>query len=362
MKKDLLVIFGGASPEYEVSCGSGASLIAAIDRERYCVHAVGVSKSGEWFLTKASRDEIADAETWLKHPDNRKAILSPDRSDHGLLIFDGDQVRKQHIDVVFPIIHGATGEDGRLQGLLDIAGIPYVGSGVCASACSMDKTVTMVFADLCGIKRPEYYACDVDDYKADPEGVKNAILSFFRDRLDKVFPLFVKPASTGSSVGISKVESEEQLRPALDVASQFPGHLIIEQGIDGREIKVAVAGNTELVAGDICECIVNGIFNDYSLKYKSSGSHKQIPADIPAEKAEELKEYSKRIYKCLGCKGFARVDFFLQKDGVIVFNEINTVPGFTDHSIYSLMFASKGKPYPELVEDLIQMGLNKGEE
>lgn len=354
-KKDILVIFGGASPEHEVSCASAAALIGAISRKKYHVHCLGITREGNWILTKASTEEIGDARSWLSHKDNRKAILSPDRGDHGLMIFGEKGLELLHIDVVFPIIHGETGEDGELQGLLEIAGIPYVGCGVCASACSMDKSVTVNFARLCGIRCPEYFSCACTDFLADPQGVAAQVVDHFRNTLGEVFPLFVKPASTGSSVGISKVHNEEELLTALEVAAQYPGHLIVEENIVGKEIKVAVLGqNQDIAVGELCEIVVeNGIFNDFKLKYQSSGSHKKIPAELPADVVEELKNSSKEIYHRLGCRGFARVDFFVKEDNTVIFNEINTVPGFTRGSIYSLMFEKAGVPYETLVEKLI---------
>lgn len=356
-KKEILVMFGGASPEHDVSCASAAALIGAISREKYNVYCLGITKEGNWILTEAPTEEIGDAQTWLTHKSNVKAVLSPDRADHGLLVFDGNGIRKQHIDIVFPIIHGETGEDGQLQGLLEIAGIPYVGCGVCASACSMDKSVTVNFARLSNVKCPEYYACSCDDFLAAPEKIAAEVVEHFRNTLGDVFPLFVKPASTGSSVGISKVHDEAELMTALKVAAQYPGHLIVEETIVGKEIKVAVLGQENNIrVGELCEVVVeSGIFNTFELKYKSSGSHKKIPADLPEEVVAEVKKSAVNIYQSLGCRGFARVDFFVKADNSVIFNEINTVPGFTRGSIYSLMFEQAGVSYETLVEELICM-------
>lgn len=357
MKRDILVVFGGASPEYEVSCASAAALIGAISTEKYRVHCVGITREGRWILTQASVDAIGDSESWLKADGNCPAVLSPDRGDHGLLIFAGQECRKQRIDVVFPIIHGETGEDGKLQGLLELSGIPYVGCGVCASACSMDKSVTMLFADLCGLQCPEHFCCDASAFLHEPQKVAGQILEHFNAKLGHVFPLFVKPASTGSSIGISKVNNEDELLHALNVAAQFGGRLVVEENIVGKEIKVAVlGGGQEIRLGELCEIVVeNGIFNDFKLKYKSGGSHKKIPAELPKETEEQLRRDAVAIYQILGCTGFSRVDFFVTEDSRVIFNEINTVPGFTRGSIYSLMMDKAGIPYEELVQDLIEM-------
>ncbi len=356
-KKEVLVIFGGASPEHEVSCASAAALIGAISREKYNVHCLGITQKGNWLLTQAPTAQIGDAQTWLGHESNCKAIISPDRGDHGLLIFGKDGMVKQHIDVVFPIIHGETGEDGQLQGLLEVAGIPYVGCGVCASACSMDKSVTVHFARRCNIRCPEYFATACEDFLADPEGIAEQVVAHFQEKLGYVYPLFVKPASTGSSVGITKANNREELMDALRVAAQYPGRLVVEETIVGKEIKVAVLGQgADVRVGELCEVVVeNGIFNTFELKYKSSGSHKKIPAELSEKATQQLKTDALNIYRSLDCRGFARVDFFLTEDDTVVFNEINTVPGFTRGSIYSLMFEKAGVPYEELVEELICM-------
>ena len=356
MKKDLLVVFGGASPECEVSCASAAALIGAISREKYTVHCVGITREGHWILTQAPVEAIADSQTWLTDEGNRPAVLSPDRGDHGLLIFNGQTCRKQNIDVVFPIIHGETGEDGELQGLLELADIPYVGCGVCASACSMDKSVTMLFADLCGLQCPEHFSCEAAAFLHTPEKIAGQIMEHFQAKLGHVFPLFVKPASTGSSIGISKVNDEAELLQALHTAAQFGGRLVVEENIVGKEVKVAVLGSgKDIRLGELCEVVVaNGIFNDFKLKYKSGGSHKKIPAELPRETEETLRRDAVAIYRILGCAGFSRVDFFVTEDGRVIFNEINTVPGFTRGSIYSLMMNKAGISYEELVQDLIE--------
>ncbi len=357
-KKQILVVFGGASPEYEVACDSAASLIDAIDREKFDVHCVGISKDGQWWLTKASTKEIADSISWLEHSENKRAVLSPDRGAKGLIIMEGNSWSLQHIDVIFPMVHGETGEDGELPALFELAGIPYVGSGVCSSACSMDKTVTMMFSDICGIKRPNYFCCTCSDFKKAPEKTTDDVISMFESCQEQVFPLFVKPASTGSSIGISKVFDRAQLFTALREASKFGGHIIVEENISGREMKVAVMGNDEPVTGDICEIFMSdGNINSYELKYKSNGSHKIIPAELPEDKVAEIKKAAVDIYKKLNCKGFSRVDFFLRDDGELYFNEINTIPGFSRKSIFSLMFNSIGISYEEIVDELITLAL-----
>ena len=354
-KKQILLVFGGASPEYEVSCESAASVVNAISRDKYNVHCVGVTRDGEWFLTKAAPAEIRDSRSWMERKDNKKAILSPDRAHKGLLVLEENGWSLIHIDGIFPMVHGETGEDGMLPGLFELAGIPYVGSGLCASACGMDKTVTMLFADLCGIKRPEYFSCGTAKFRRNPKREVDNCISFFQNKIGHAFPLFVKPATTGSSVGISKVEDRDELLASMTEAARYSSCLIVEENIVGRELKVAILGTDGVRTGDICEIMLEGnIFNSYTMKYSGSGAHKIIPADLPAEKTEEIKQAAVDIYKRLGCEGYARVDFFLKDNGDIYFNEINTVPGFSSHSIYPLMLKSVGISYEELVDSMLE--------
>lgn len=357
----VLVIFGGASPEYEVSCASAASLLDAIDRTKYCVYAAGITKEGAWYLTHACSDKIADGVGWLTDPGNEKAVLSPDRGQRGLLVLEGEHWELIPIDVAFPMVHGETGEDGMLPGLLELAGIPYVGSGVLASACSMDKPVTMLFCDLCGIKRPEFFSCTGKDFARDPEGTAVSCEEYFRRTVGTAYPLFVKPASAGSSIGISRAESRPALIEAMTEASRYSAGIIVEESIQGRELKVAVLESGKIRTGDICEIRLTGIiFNSYAMKYAGSGVHKIIPASLPEDKAAAIKKAAVDIFRKLGCRGYARVDFFLKENGDIVFNELNTVPGFSSHSIYPLMLASQGLSYMTLVNDMIASALTGG--
>ena len=353
--KDVFVLFGGASPEYPVSCNSAASLVGAIVELGLNAHCVGVTQEGEWLLTEASPEQIYDGESWKNVDGNKSVTLSLNPKDHGYMVFDGDSWKCVSVDVAFPMIHGNTGEDGKIQGLLDVAGIPYVGSGVRASANCMDKVATMVFAEECNVPVPRYFYCHRDEYLADKEGIEQAIHDYFTEGGVSQYPIFVKPASTGSSVGISRVTEKAELRAALDEAAKYPGRLIVEQGIVGREIKIAVMGNDDIVMGHTCECVVDGVFNDFNLKYNSGGSHKIIPADLEPSVTEELYALTEKLYRNIGCKGFARVDWFVTPDNKVVFNEANTVPGFTEHSIYPLMFKSKGIEYPELVRQLLEL-------
>lgn len=350
--KKILVIFGGNSPEHEVSCSSAASVIEAIDKNLYDVYKVGITKSNEWFLTEATYDEIADGISWTKRNDNKTVVLSPADNMKGLIVIEKDIITKKiDIDLIMPILHGENGEDGTMQGLFELGKYKYVGSDVCASACSMDKVVTRLFADAISMKQPDCYYVDAEMMKRKPEQYAKEADDYFKG----TYPLFVKPSKTGSSVGISKVNCKDELKEAMLKAAAFEGKVMVEEAIVGKEIKVAVIGKGENIeVGSICEIVVKGhIFNDFELKYKGTGTHKEIPADIDTEIAEKINEAAKNIYSIIGCKGLARVDFFLTEDNEIYFNEINTIPGISNKSIFSLMFEKKGLPYSEMVNKLI---------
>ena len=357
VKKSVLVLFGGASPEYFVSCQSAGALIDALLELGHSVHALGITQDGTWIHTHAGTEAIADGKTWIEDAENVPAGICLDRGKQAFYVVEDGAMRLFEVDVAFPIIHGSTGEDGRIQGILDIAGIPYVGCGVRSSACCMDKATTMLFAEECGIRTPRYFVCEREDYLEDPDGITQAIYDLFTVDGVHQYPIFVKPASTGSSVGISCVENDEALPEALALAAQYPGKLIVEEGIKGRELKVAVLGNENPEVGAPCEIMVKGdIFNSFELKYESSGSHKIIPADLPQSVVDDLNRHSLNLYRALGCRGFARIDYFVTEDNQVVFNEANTVPGFTAHSVYPLMFKAVGVGYNELVEKLLETG------
>lgn len=356
MKKKVLVLFGGNSPEHEVSCSSAASVIENLDNEKFEIYVIGITKENEWLLTEATPNEIKDGKAWECHSSNKAAVISPSEND-GIIVFDGDKAMKYPIDIVFPVLHGENGEDGSVQGLCELANLKYVGSNICSSACSMDKAVTKYFVDQVNIKQPKCYFVNSIQYKNNKEKYVNEAENFHNG----VYPVIVKPSKTGSSIGVSIVNNREELADKMDIAGQFEGSIMVEQFIKGRELKVAVLGNSELMVGSICEVKVeNDLFNDYELKYKKGGSHKQIPALIDKNVEEELVQVSKEIYMSMGCSGFARIDYFLTDDNEVYFNEINTIPGLTTGSIYSLMMEDIGVSYGEMLEKLIELGL-KGE-
>ena len=352
MKKlSICVLFGGISPEHEVSLRSAESVLNNIDKEKYNVFPVGIAKDGDWILFGSTDYSMLPAGTWQSCPENRRAALSPVRGQ-GLLTFENDCVVRERIDVVFPVLHGENGEDGSIQGLLQIAGIPFVGPHVAASAVCMDKTLTKLVAGLTGVRQADWYLALREEYDRDPDAICDAVEAKF------AYPVFVKPAGTGSSVGVSKARDRAGLLDALKAALQYDRKVLVEEFIDGREIEVAVLGNRTPVAS-VCGEIDSGAeFYDYEAKYITDTSVPYIPARIPDETAEAVREAAVKIYEAMGCRGLSRVDFFVtHEDNAVVFNEINTLPGFTSISMYPKLFAASGIPYSALIDNLIELAV-----
>ena len=345
-KINVAVIFGGHTMEYYAGCKAYSSAIANIDAEKFNVIKVGISPEGEWFLTEATADEIRDGESWLKRSDNKPAFFTPVRNNHALMVLEDDgKFSKVAVDVAFPLIAGYGGEDGRIQGMLDMAEIPYVGSGMVSSACGLDKALTRIFADRCGLKQPE---CVIVNKKDFDEGKLN-----FRELIHFDYPVFVKPANGGTSVGVTRAVNEQELIESMKEGFKYDDKNLIEEQITGTEIKVAVLGNDEIEFGAICEIeMPEGAINDYETK-QTSISKKTIPAVLDKDVEEKIKEQSAAIYKELNCRGFARIDFFLTHDKELYFNEINTVPGLGEKSIYSIMFNKAGVSFKDLLTKLI---------
>ena len=349
-KLSVCVLFGGMSPEHEVSLRSAESVLNHLDPEKYNIFPVGITKQGEWILYGGKDYSALPSGQWRNHENNRNVALSPVRGQ-GLLTFEGDCVVRERVDVVFPVLHGENGEDGSMQGLLQLAGIAYVGPHVASSATCMDKTLTKLVADNAGIRQAAWRLVTADDMK-NIESVLDAIEKGFE------YPVFVKPAGTGSSVGVAKAKTREKLENALLQAAKFDRKVLVEEFINGREVEVAVLGN-DAPAASICGEIDSGTeFYDYDAKYISDCAQLYIPARIDEETAEAVRDHAIRAYKALGCQGLSRVDFFVTYDkNEIVFNEINTIPGFTSISMYPKLFAASGIPYDKLLDELISLAL-----
>lgn len=350
-KIKVCVLFGGISPEHEVSLRSAESVLNNMSADKYEIYPVGITKTGSWiYYSEKDYSKLPDG-SWENEPSNCMAILSPQRGD-GLLIFTNDGIIKQRIDVVFPVLHGENGEDGTMQGLLQMAGIPYVGPHVAESAVAMDKTLTKLVADNAQVSQAAWLLVRSEDLS----GRMDSIIEEIQKRF--IFPVFVKPAGTGSSVGVSKASDSEQLRQALLHAGVYDHKILVEEFIHGREIEVAVMGNSNPVAS-ICGEIDSGAdFYDYDAKYVTDTSVAYIPARINDDVAEKVRQQAVKVYSAVGCVGLSRVDFFVTYgDNRIVFNEINTMPGFTSISMYPKLFAASGIPYGELIDELINLAL-----
>lgn len=345
------ILFGGVSPEHEVSLRSAESVLNNIDGSKYNVFPVGITREGKWILYGGKDYSDLPSGRWLTHPDNRQAAISPIRGQ-GLLTFEGDCVVRQQIDVVFPVLHGENGEDGTIQGLLQLAGIPYVGPHVAASAVAMDKTLTKLVVDQAGITQAAWNLVRRSDMGSRMEGTLDALEARF------AYPMFVKPAGTGSSVGVSKATEREDLKKALLEAGKYDDKVLVEEFIRGREIEVAVMGNESPVAS-VCGEIDSGAdFYDYDAKYITDTSVSYIPARIPEDVAETVRDTAVKVYKAIGCQGLSRVDFFVTwQENRVVFNEINTIPGFTSISMYPKLFGASGVPYSQLIDKLLELAL-----
>ena len=345
------ILFGGASPEHEVSLRSAESVLNNIDKEKYNIFPVGITKEGKWILYGGKDYSDLPSGRWLTHPDNRQAAISPIRGQ-GLLTFEGDCVVRQRIDVVFPVLHGENGEDGTVQGLLQLAGIPYVGPHVAASAVAMDKTLTKLVVDHAGITQAAWHLVR----RADMGSRMEATLDTLEGRFS--YPMFVKPAGTGSSVGVAKATEREDLKKALLAAGKYDDKVLVEEFIRGREIEVAVMGNESPVAS-VCGEIDSGAdFYDYDAKYITDTSVAYVPARIPEDVAETVRDTAVKVYKAIGCQGLSRVDFFVTwQENRVVFNEINTIPGFTSISMYPKLFGASGVPYSQLIDKLLELAL-----
>ena len=350
-KLSVCILFGGVSPEHEVSLRSAESVLNNIDKNKYNIFPVGITKGGEWILYGGREYADLPSGRWQQHPDNCRVALSPVRGQ-GLLRFEGDCVVQERIDVVYPVLHGENGEDGSVQGLMQLAGIPCVGPHVAASAVAMDKTLTKLVADHAGVTQADWQLVRSGDMSSRMEKTLDSLEARFR------YPVFVKPAGTGSSVGVSKACDREDLRSALLAAGRYDDKVLVEEFIRGREVEVAVMGNDSPVAS-VCGEIDSGAeFYDYDAKYITDTSVAYIPARIPEDVAETVRDTAVKIYKAIGCQGLSRVDFFVTwQENKVVFNEINTLPGFTSISMYPKLFGASGIPYPQLIDQLIALAL-----
>lgn len=350
-KLTLGILFGGASSEHDISCISAKSILENIDKEKYNIVMLGITKQGEWFLFDDDVTMLPN-DKWLKSKSLKKAYITPDSKIHGIVTEDAEQIR---LDAVFPVLHGKNGEDGTVQGLLQLAQIPFVGCDATSSGSCMDKAVTNAVADAFGIEQAKW--CAFTEYEYGKDSRKCLILA-----INKLgFPIFVKPANAGSSVGITKAHNEEELILGIEKAFKEDKKVVLEEFIEGQEVEVAVLGNEEPVAAEVGQIVAAAEFYDFDAKYNNPASELHIPALLSEEKRNEVRQEALRAYKALSCEGMSRCDFFVTKDDQkVLLNEINTIPGQTSISMYPKLFEAVGVGYTELIDKLIDLAIKRG--
>jgi D-alanine--(R)-lactate ligase len=334
------IIFGGSSEEHPVSVKSAQEVAKNLDTAKYEPFWIGITKGGAWQLCDGPGPD------W-ENGNCRPAVLSPDSDCHGLLVLESGRWEPVALDVVFPVLHGKLGEDGAMQGLFELSGIPYVGCDVQSSALCMDKSLTYLVAAGAGIATPKFRTVPANEHP-DPDGLS--------------YPVFVKPARSGSSFGVSKVSGGEELRSAVQTARLYDSKVLIEEAVVGSEVGCAVLGNDlDLVTGEVDRIAMShGFFRIHQEDEPETGSENAtfiVPADIPAESRSLVQETAKAVYRALGCRGLARVDMFLKEDGTVVLNEVNTLPGLTSYSRYPRMMAAAGLSLAEVIDQVVSLAL-----
>jgi D-alanine-D-alanine ligase len=340
------VLFGGRSGEHEVSLASAASVIRALDPEKYEVVPIGISKEGRWLVGTSAQKMLPEV---LKS--GERVVLPPDPSAAALVPLNrGSGQPNVAVDVVFPVLHGTFGEDGTVQGLLELAGLPYVGAGVLGSAVGMDKDLQKRLFEQAGLPIVPFLAVRRSEWEKDRAGIRSRIKKKLR------FPAFVKPATLGSSVGMTRVRSAKEIGAAMDFAAEFALKIVVERGIRGREIEVSVLGNDDVRASIPGEIVPHRDFYDYTAKYLEEGTRLIIPAKLTKKQAAQFQDYAVRAFQAIDGTGMARCDFFLEKrTGKIYVNELNTIPGFTSISMYPKLWEASGLSYPQLIDRLIEL-------
>lgn len=348
----IAVIFGGQSSEHEISCISVQTVAKAIRQDTYDITYIGITKEGRWLLAD-SLSSISDG-SWRES--EVSAVLSPDASKKEIIIFENGKITTKKIDVVFPVLHGMYGEDGTIQGLFEMAQIPYVGCGVLASAAGMDKVYTKIIVEDLGIRQAEYVLVRAKDVMA---GKLEEQAERVETKLN--YPVFIKPSKAGSSQGVSKAHDRAELIEGLKLAAGHDTKILVERNIVGREIECAVLGSAGAVeASGVGEILAAAEFYDFDAKYTNAESRTVISPELPEGKTEEIRSAAKRIFTALDGYGLSRVDFFLEEDtNQVVFNEINTMPGFTSISMYPMLWQAEGMDIEQLVEKQIQLALQR---
>lgn len=336
------IMFGGYAEEHPVSVKSAGQVAKHLDTEKYDPLWIGITKNGDWMLCDGPDPE------W-ENGNCRPAVLSPDRSVHGLLVLEDGKYKTIRLDVILPVLHGRLGEGGAMQGLMELSGIPYVGCDVQSSALCMDKSLAYTVVKSAGIPTPNFWVITGDE-AVDPDKF--------------TYPIFVKPARSGSSFGVNKVSGKEELADALKEARQYDSKVLIEEAVVGSEVGCAVLGNgSDLTVGEVDQIrLTHGFFKIHQEDNPESGSENAtfiVPADVPAELRLKVQKTAKAIYSALGCGGLARVDTFLLEDGTVMLNEVNTLPGLTSYSRYPRMMEAAGIPFTEMLDRFVSLALNE---
>lgn len=345
-KKRIAVIFGGCSTEYEVSLQSAYAVISNFPEEKYEPLLIGITRSGDWYYFKGDVEKIND-NTWFNEADCIPAAVSPNRSDSSVILLGDDEIKRVHIEAALPILHGKNGEDGTVQGVFELAGIPVAGCGVLCSALCMDKDMAHKVAEAAGVRVPRSLALkkgyDIADVLAKTSKIG--------------YPVFVKPVKAGSSFGVTKVKDKEMLSDAIETAFKYDDTVLIEEGISGFEVCAGVMGNDTIKVGEVGEIEITGDAFDFTEKYTPTTTTIHVPARIDSETTEKVKKTAEVLYRALNCRVFARIDMFLTDTKEIVFNEANTIPGFTSHSLYPTSFKASGMSFEQIVEKIIELAL-----
>lgn len=340
------ILFGGRSAEHEVSVVSAQGVMAAMDTDHYQPVPIGVSRTGTWLTPVQTEQALARIRS-----ERLKSLDEP--LGDGILYRIQALTALRRVDIVFPLIHGTNGEDGTLQGLLELVGVPYIGAGVAASAIGMDKALQKTIFRQLNIPVAEDVVIPISMWRLDPSGVRHGIEATIS------YPCFIKPANGGSSIGTSKVRSQEDLDEAIDEAFRYDRKVLVEKYIDARQVETAVLGNDEPEASPVGEVTFENEFYDYHAKYDDPRTRLHIPADMPTATSKRLREIAIDAYRAMDCAGFARVDFFLTPDNQLLLNEVNTIPGFTPMSMYPKLWEYAGLSYRDLISRLIELGLER---
>ncbi|SMP56003.1 D-alanine--D-serine ligase VanG [Anoxynatronum buryatiense] len=347
-KKTVAVIFGGESSEYEVSLKSASAVIENLDKEKYDVIKIGITREGRWLRYEGNIDNIRN-NTWFLDDHCKEVMISPGKGNENLIEVENGMLTHTKIDVAFPVLHGKNGEDGTLQGLFEIAGIPYVGCNVTTSSICIDKDYTHKIVEYEGFNVPKSLAINHQTPEEEIDGFAKAVN----------YPVYVKPAQEGSSIGMTKAENRLQLFQGIKEALKFDEKVVLEEMIHGFEVGCAILGNDDLIVGTVDEIEIPGGFFDFTEKYTLKNSKIHLPARIDHELCERIKTAAKGIYQALGCRGLARVDLFIAEKNRIVFNEVNTLPGFTTGSRFPNMLLHAGMEYKCILDKLIELGMQR---